>query len=127
MAAEAYAASTPMFGTAAPTAAPTVWSRRVSRSLFGDVAVTLFLLAQCFDGVFTYVGVASFGMSVEANPIIAALMTTFGQGAALTGAKIVAAALGICLHLREVHGAVALLTGFYFAAAILPWSVVLFL
>jgi uncharacterized membrane protein len=122
MSAEAYAASPPMFGTSAPT----VWSRPVRRSLFGDVAVTLFLLAQCFDGVFTYVGVASFGIAVEANPIIVVLMTTFGQGTALASAKIVAAVLGICLHLREVHGAVALLTGFYFAAAILPWSALLF-
>lgn len=122
MAAEAYALRTPMFGSAVPT----VWSRPVHRSLFGDVALILFLLAQCFDGVFTYVGVASFGLSVEGNPIIVALMTTFGQGVALTGAKIVAAALGICLHLREVHGAVALLTGFYVAAAIVPWTALLF-
>jgi hypothetical protein len=76
--------------------------------------------------VFTYVGVASFGRSVEANPIIVALMGAFGEGVALAGAKIVAGALGICLHLREVHGAVALLTGFYIAAAIVPWSVLLF-
>ena len=122
MAAETYIVSPPMFGSAAPT----VWSPPARRSLFGDVAVTLFLLAQCFDGVFTYVGVASFGISVEANPIIVALMTTFGQGVALTGAKVVAAILGIGLHLREVHGAVALLTGFYIAAAIVPWTALLF-
>lgn len=122
MAAEACAVSRPMFGSAVPT----VWNRPVRRSLFGDVALTLFLLAQCFDGVFTYVGVASFGPSVEANPIIVALMTTFGQGVALTGAKIVAAVLGVGLHLRQVHSAVALLTGFYVAAAIVPWTALLF-
>ena len=43
-------------------------------SLFGDVIVIVFLLAQCFDGVFTYVGVISFGMGIEANPLIATLM-----------------------------------------------------
>src|SRR5687767_3680230 len=122
MAAEAYAVRTPIFGSTVPT----VWTQPVHRSLFGDVAVILFLLAQCFDGVFTYVGVASFGLSIEANPIIVALMTTFGHGVALTGAKIAAAALGICLHLREVHGTVALLTGFYVAAAIVPWTALLF-
>jgi uncharacterized membrane protein len=122
MAAEAYALRAPMFGSTVPT----VWSRPVHRSLFGDAALILFLLAQCFDGVFTYVGVATFGLTVEGNPIIVALMTTFGQGVALTGAKIVAAALGICLHLREVHGTVALLTGFYVAAAIVPWTALLF-
>ena len=122
MAAEAYALRRPMLGSTVPT----VWTRPLPRSLFGDVALTLFLLAQCFDGVFTYVGITSFGLSIEANPIILSLMTMFGHGAALTGAKIVAAALGICLHLHQVHAAVALLTGFYFAAAIVPWTVLLF-
>ena len=122
MAAEAYAVSTPIFGSTVAT----VSRRPIRRSLFGDVTLILFLLVQCFDGVFTYVGVASFGLSIEANPIILALMTTFGEGVALTGAKIVAAALGICLHMREVHGAIALLTGFYVAAAIVPWTALLF-
>ena len=122
MSAEAYAVRTPILGSPAPS----VWRRPVRRSLFGDVVLILFLLAQCFDGVFTYIGVASFGLAVEANPIIAALIATFGQGVALTGAKVVAAALGICLHLREIHGAVALLTAFYLVAAIVPWTALLF-
>ena len=95
-------------------------------SLFGDVILVVFLLAQCFDGVFTYVGVLSFGVSIEANPLIAALMDAFGQGVALTTAKVVAAALGIGLHLRNVHGAVAVLAAFYLVVAILPWSMILF-
>lgn len=94
--------------------------------MFGDVAVVLFLLAQCCDGVFTYVGVTTFGTGIEANPIIASLMHVFGQGAALAGAKSVAAVLGICLHLREIHVVVAVLTAFYFAAAIIPWTAILF-
>jgi|RhiMetdeSRZDD1v2_1073273.scaffolds.fasta_scaffold138700_2 hypothetical protein len=97
------------------------------RSLFGDVVLVIFLLAQCFDGVFTYVGVTTFGVSVEANPVIVALMAALGQGPALMGAKLLAGALGICLHLREIHGAIAVLTLFYLAAAILPWSVIFFL
>jgi hypothetical protein len=98
----------------------------VRRSLFGDVVVIVFLLAQCFDGVFTYVGVLMFGMSIEANPLIAMLMGAFGHGVALTGAKLLAAALGICLHLRQIHGAVAVLAGFYLVIAIVPWMVILF-
>src|SRR4051812_47466203 len=85
------------------------WTLPVQRSSFGDVVLLLFLLAQCFDGVFTYVGVVSFGMTIEANPIIAMLMASFGHGIALLGAKLVAALLGIGLHVRQVHGAVALL------------------
>ena len=122
MTAEAYAHHAPFVGTVLPTG----WNRRDTRTLFGDISLILFLLAQCFDGVFTYVGVISFGVGIEANPIIAALMTTFGHGPAVTAAKIVAGALGICLHVREVHGAVAVLTGFYVAVAIVPWTAILF-
>lgn len=122
MAADAWTYRAPLVGNSLPT----VWNRTVRPSLFGDIAVVLFLLAQCFDGVLTYVGVASYGIGIEANPVLTLIMTTFGHGAGLTGAKVVAATLGICLHLREVHTAVALLTGFYFAAAIAPWTAILF-
>jgi hypothetical protein len=96
------------------------------RARFGDITVVVFLLAQCFDGVFTYVGVLSFGLGIEANPLIASLMTSLGHGVALTGAKVVAAALGILLHLRQVHSAVAILAGFYIVVAIVPWAIILF-
>jgi hypothetical protein len=105
---------------------PKVWSQPDHRSLYGDIVLVLFLLAQCFDGVFTYVAVRSFGIGIEANPLMASIMTAFGHGAGLTGAKAVAAVLGIGLHLREIHGAVAALTGFYLAAAIVPWVGILF-
>jgi hypothetical protein len=107
------------------TSVPTVWSASPSRARFGDVVVVLFLLTQCFDGVLTYVGVMTFGIGVEANPILAALMLEFGAGAGLIGAKVVASALGIVLHLRQVHGAVAALTTFYIAVAIVPWTAIL--
>ena len=95
-------------------------------SFVGDLVVVVFLLAQCFDGVFTYVGVVTFGLGIEANPLIATLMNTFGHGVALTGAKMIAATLGICLHLRQIHGAVAVLAGFYIVVAIVPWVMILF-
>ena len=104
---------------------PKVWSTRRRRSLFGNVAIVAFLLAQCLDGIFTYVGVNTYGLGVEANPIIASLMATVGHGAALVGAKSVAGTLGVCLHLREIHAAVALLAGFYVAVAIVPWVAIL--
>jgi hypothetical protein len=109
-----------------PTAqVPKVWNQP-DRSVFGDLVIIAFLLAQCFDGIFTYVGVLTYGIGVEANPVIASLMTMFGFGPALTGAKVVAGGLGICLHLRQIHGAVALLSLFYLTVAILPWSFILF-
>jgi len=106
---------------------PKVWRDGAPRSRFGDVVIVIFLLAQCFDGVFTYVGVQTFGMEIEANPLIAGLMLHFGQGPGLLGAKVVAAALGIALHVRRVHGAVALLALFYLGAAVMPWTAILFL
>ena len=107
------------------TSLPREWSARAHRSLFGDVAILAFLLAQCLDGIFTYVGVNTFGLGVEANPLIAGLMASFGHGTALLGAKAVAGALGMCLHLLELHSAVAVLAGFYVTVAIVPWVAIL--
>jgi len=95
------------------------------RRPFGHLALAAFLLAQCLDGVLTYVGVAAFGMGVEANPVIAGLMTHLGHGPGLLSAKMIAACLGITLHCLQVHEAEAALTGFYVAAAIGPWMLIL--
>jgi uncharacterized membrane protein len=108
------------------TATPKLWNISVRRSLFGDVVLLVFLLAQCLDGVFTYVGVKTYGVGIEANPLIVAMMSYVGHGAALMGAKTIAGLLGIGLHLGQVHGAVALLALFYLAVAVLPWMTILF-
>jgi hypothetical protein len=130
-AATTYADSISFGGTSVPkvwnVAAPAYRSSSGGgRSLFGDAVLLLFLLTQCFDGVFTYVGVVTVGPHIEANPIITTLMTHLGQGTALMVAKSLAALLGIGLHLRQVHGAVALLAAFYILVAVLPWMVILF-
>ena len=105
-----------------------VWRPRVllrqtiaGRSRFGDVVIVLFLLAQAADGVMTYVGVATYGVTMEANPLLAVMMATFGQGATIAAAKVTAAALGISLHLVGVHRVLAILTCVYMIGAILPW------
>lgn len=107
-------------------AVPKVWNLPVRRSIFGDAVLVAFLLAQGLDGVFTYVGVITFGPGIEANPVVAVLMAVVGHGAGLIAAKSVAVALGIALHIREVHLAVALLAGFYVFVAVLPWVAILF-
>ena len=96
------------------------------RSLFGDIAVVAFLIAQASDGVLTYVGVRTYGVHIEGNPLLGWLMASIGQGFALAAAKAAAGAFGIVLHLTSVHRVVALLTAFYFAAAVLPWIRILF-
>jgi hypothetical protein len=120
--ANGYADPRTLFGNAFPK----VWSVAPRRSLFGDVVLVTFLVAQVLDGAFTYMGVMTFGLSIEANPVIASLMLHLGHGPALMTAKLAAAVLGIGLHLRGTHGAVALLAGFYITAAVLPWTVILF-
>lgn len=96
------------------------------RDLFGDIALLAFLITQACDGVFTYVGVSSYGLHMEANPLISWLMGSMGEGAALTTAKVVAGLFGIALHLSSVHKAVAALAGLYLAVAVLPWIAILF-
>jgi hypothetical protein len=99
----------------------------IGRSRFGEVAVVLFLIAQAMDGVLTYVGVTMLGMHMEANPLIAWLMSSVGTGAGLTGAKLVAGGLGILLHLTSVHRVVAGLAVFYLLIAVFPWMALLYL
>jgi hypothetical protein len=97
-----------------------------TRNRFGDVALLLFLLAQASDGVLTYIGVSTYGLHMEGNPLIGWLMAAMGQGPALATAKLTAGFFGIALHLSAVHKAVALLAVFYLAAAIVPWVAILF-
>jgi hypothetical protein len=70
----------------------------------------------------TYVGVSTLGVHLEANPLLASLMNVLGQGAAVAAAKVLASGLGISLHLIGVHRVLAVLTGVYFLAAVLPWA-----
>ena len=98
---------------------------RTKDSLFGDFMVLAFLVVQALDGALTYVGLSTIGRVVEGNPLVAGLMTSFGTGFGLAGAKMFAVSLGIGLHLFGTHRLVALLTAFYLAAAVVPWLAVL--
>jgi hypothetical protein len=106
----------------------TALSRAVSgpQLSFGDIALGIFLLTQLLDGVYTYVGVRTFGIHAEGNPLMASLMTYLGSGPALLSAKVASSGMGICLYLCGIHAVVALLAGLYLAAAIAPWTVILF-
>jgi hypothetical protein len=97
------------------------------RSLFGDLVLVAFLLAQACDGVLTYVGVRTYGIHMEGNPLLVWLMALMGQGLALATAKTAAGVFGIALHLTAVHRVVAVLTIVYIAAAVLPWVAIFYL
>jgi len=94
---------------------------------FGNLVIVLFLVAQALDGGLTYLGVITFGPQIEANPLLAWLMASFGEGPALAGAKVAAAGFGMILHLAAVHRALALLTALYLSAAVVPWMTILWL
>lgn len=97
-----------------------------NRSIFGDAAILAFVLAQAADGVFTYLGIALFGTSIEGNPLVAWYVGALGAGTAVFGAKIFAVACGATLHYRSMHRTIAALTIIYLTAAVWPWTRTLF-
>jgi hypothetical protein len=88
------------------------------------LTLLLFLTAQGFDGLFTYVAVHAYGVHAEGNMLIATWMALVGPGAALFGAKTVAGACGLLLYARGLHRTLSLLTVLYLIGAIGPWLVV---
>ena len=88
------------------------------------VVLVLFLAAQCFDGVFTWVAVHAYGPHAEGNVLIATWIALVGPAPALFGAKMVAAACGVLLYLRGMHRTLSLLTLVYGIGAIGPWLLV---
>ena len=94
------------------------------KSRFGDLVVVCFLLMQCLDAVYTYLGIGIWGPGIEANPLISSAIAAASVVAGLGAAKGVAIGFGMLLHLRRVHSLVALLTAIYFAVAILPWTAI---
>jgi hypothetical protein len=81
----------------------------------------VFLVAQMWDGIFTYVAVDAHGVSAEGNVILAGWMAVIGPAPTLLAAKLAAAAGGILLYMHGVHGALAGLTALYLVGAIGPW------
>ena len=84
----------------------------------------LFLLAQTFDGLFTYAAVRSYGVIAEGNVLVATWITLVGPGAALMGAKSLAGACGVFLYQVGQRGILLALTVVYVIAAIAPWLIV---
>ena len=84
-----------------------------------------FVLTQVSDAALTYVGIATFGQWIEANPLVGWCIGVFGAGVALVGMKALATACAALLHLRAMHGTVLVLTIFYLAGAIGPWALLM--
>lgn len=91
---------------------------------FPRLMLLLFLVAQFWDGIFTYVAVDVHGLAAEGNAVLASWMALVGPAPTLLAAKLGAAAGGILLYARGVHGALTGLTVLYALGAIGPWLAV---
>jgi arginine exporter protein ArgO len=80
-----------------------------------------FVVAQLCDGVLTYIGVRTFGLDIEANPIISWYIEALGAGTALMAAKGLAIACATLLYRFAHYRTIGALTVMYFTMAIHPW------
>lgn len=107
----------------------TAWLRRAGSlwSTVGLGAPTLFVFVavQCTDAWLTAIGINRFGSTVEANPILAWYVTTFGAGIALVSAKVIAIGCAAALYAQAWHRTLAALTLLYLIVAIIPWILAL--
>lgn len=85
----------------------------------------LFLVAQAYDGLFTYVAVQAYGVMAEGNVLLATWIGLVGPGPAIVGAKVLAGGCGVVLDYLGVRAVLGVLTLLYGAAAIGPWLFVL--
>lgn len=105
---------------------PVVTSRVSARQPpYVEALWVTFILVQALDGVLTYIGVRTFGLGVEANPLVAWYAGAFGPVAGLAAAKLFAVGCASILYLTARHGTVAVLTVLYLVFAIAPWAHVL--
>jgi hypothetical protein len=93
--------------------------------LTSRLLLSLFLIAQIFDGLFTYVVVRAFGRVAEANILLEALIGLVGPEPAIFGAKVLAAGCGLFLYHLGLDRVLGVLTLFYGVVAIGPWLVTL--
>ena len=89
------------------------------------LAFALFAAVQLADATLTLIGVSRFGVSAEANPLIASFISLCGPIAGLCAAKAVAIVAGAILHAAARYLALVLLTVVFVFAALVPWAVAL--
>ena len=89
-------------------------------------------LLQALDGLLTSVGVSRFGVAVEGNPFIRALMQQFGHITALSVIKTLAVLVIVALVILSrrmpwVNHALGAISCLYLFSAIIPWTYFLFI
>ena len=84
-----------------------------------------FVSLQAGDGVLTLLGMYTYGLHIEGNPLIAWYAALVGPVVAVSCAKLFAVGCGAFLHLARYHRTIAALAVFYALFAIGPWMHVL--
>jgi uncharacterized membrane protein len=89
-----------------------------------EMILLAFVAVQVMDGVMSYVGINRIGW-IEGNPLVEWYALVLGPALAFTLVKLFAVACGAVLYLKARHAAVAALTVFYLAFAVVPWVSIL--
>ena len=92
----------------------------------------LLAFLQLLDGIFTSMGVARWGTSVEGNPFLRTMMEQFGHLPTLALMKCLAIGIICCLTMLAqerpwVKNAMSAVCCVYVVAAIIPWAFILFI
>jgi hypothetical protein len=90
-----------------------------------EIVLSVFVLAQALDGALTYIGLHRFGLGLEVNQLLVFYMEIFGIGLTLVGAKGLACACGLILHVTDRHRALAIAAGASLGIAVVPWLLAL--
>lgn len=85
--------------------------------------LAIFILTQVLDGSMTYWGVSRFGLDIEFNAWLAALMRSVGPAPALFAAKGLACICGLVLFCTTSLRVLAVATGWCIGFAVVPWMV----
>jgi hypothetical protein len=88
------------------------------------------ILIQILDGIMTSVGIATYGIKAEGNPLLYMLMQQYDYMLVLFFTKSIAILiiLGIChsaKFINWIHYAMFTVIGIYLSAAIIPWAWIL--
>jgi hypothetical protein len=86
-----------------------------------DAIWIAFVVVQALDGAMTFIGMNTFGMRIEANPLLVWYAQALGPALALAAAKLFAVACGAALYLTAQHKTLAALAFIYVVGAIGPW------
>ena len=89
-----------------------------------QLIVAVFLVAQAWDGIFTYFAVQLFGVAAEGNPLLATWIFLAGPEPAIVGAKLLASTCGVVLYIAGRYRELLGLTLLYAVSAIGPWMAI---